>query len=87
MVDPPAQNQNGSRELNCLIDGKSDVFQVIVAIHKKVGNLWEEIQGKRERTTFKDVDHTALEPCKVSSIDEWLCEVALAYSRSLTGRH
>ena len=87
MLDAPAQNQDDFRELNCLIEGESNVFQVIVAIHKKVGNLREEIQGKRERTTFKDVDHTALEPCKVSSIDEWLCEVALAYSRSLTGRH
>ncbi|KAF8638667.1 hypothetical protein AX14_010170 [Amanita brunnescens Koide BX004] len=65
MLDAPDQNQDDSRELNCLIEGEPNVFQVIVAIHKKVGNLREEIQGKRERTTFKDVDHTALEPCKV----------------------
>ena len=58
MVDPPAQNQNGSRELNCLIDGKSDVFQVIVAIHKKVGNLREGIKWKRQLSTLKDVDPT-----------------------------
>jgi hypothetical protein len=83
MVDPSAQNQDGSRELNCLIEGESDVFQVIMAIHEhwQVGNLQKEIKSTAAHT-FKNVDAYNLVLCKVNAIDVSRSDVALAYSRT-----
>ena len=81
MLDAPAQDQGDSRELNCLIEGESNVLQVIVAIHKKVGDLQEAIKS-RAAHTFKNVDSYNVVLCKVSAIDVSLREVALAYSRT-----
>ena len=42
-----AQNQDGSRRLNCLIEGESNVLQVnIVAIDKAVSELQDDIRSK-----------------------------------------
>ncbi|KAF8637770.1 hypothetical protein AX14_010268, partial [Amanita brunnescens Koide BX004] len=64
MLDAPAQDQGDSRELNCLIEGESNVLQVIVAIHKKVGDLQEAIKS-RAAHTFKNVDSYNVVLCKV----------------------
>ena len=86
-LDAPAQNQDSSRRLNCHIEGGSNVFPVIVAIHKQVGDLQEEIFREQEQSTFKDVGAYTLELCDAKAIDKSLCEVALAYFLSLTGQH
>ena len=86
MLDAPAQNQDGSRQLNCLIEGESNVFVVTVG-SGNVSQLMKEIKRERELSTLKDIDPTTLELCKVSAMDESLRKVALAYSRSLTGRY
>ena len=86
ILDAPAQNQDGPRRLWCLIEGESNVFQVIVAIHEEVSALQDAIKSRASYTLSK-VDAYNLVLCKVSAIDESLPEVALAYSCFLTGRH
>jgi hypothetical protein len=78
-------SQDGSRRLNCLIEGESIVFPVTVGRDCVVSDLKETIQGKRAMSTLKDIDPNLLELWKVSVIDESQCEVT-----SLTpaiGRH
>ena len=72
---------DGSRYLNCLIEGESSVFPVTVALDYLIGRL------KAAHGTLKSVDAYTLELCKESTLDESLCEVTLAYSRILTGQH
>ena len=63
-------SQDGSRRLNCLIEGESIVFSVTVGRHCVVSDLKEEIQKKRAMDTLKDVDLHTLELWMVSGIDE-----------------
>ena len=87
MLDAPAQKHNhDSLELNCLIEGESNVFQIIAVIHKQVGNLQETIKSRASHT-LKNVDACTLELRKASAVDKSLCKVVLAYSLSLTGRY
>ena len=87
MLDTQVPSQDGSRRVNCLIEGESIVFPVTVGRDWVVGELKEAIQSKRVLGTLKDVDPHTLELWKVSAIDESrLCEVTLADSRTLTGR-
>ena len=78
---------DGSRYLNCLIEGESSVFPVTVALDYLIGRLKEDIQSKAAHGTLKSVDAYTLELCKEDTLDESLCEVTLAYSRILTGQH
>jgi hypothetical protein len=47
MLDVPAQNQDGSLLLNCLIEGESIVFPVTVGRDHKVSDLKKAIQIER----------------------------------------
>lgn len=78
---------DGSRYLNCLIEGESGVFPVTVALDYLISRLKEDIQSKAAHGTLKSVDAYTLELCKEDTLDESLCEVTLAYSRILTGQH
>ena len=78
---------DGSRHLNCLIEGESSVFPITVALDYLIGRLKEDIQSKAAHGSLKSVDAYTLELCKESTLDESLCVVTLAYSRTLTGRH
>ena len=68
-------SQDGSRRLNCLIEGESIVFPVTVGHDCVVGELKEKIQEKRAMDTLKDVGPHTLELWKVSTINESRCEV------------
>ncbi|KAF8638438.1 hypothetical protein AX14_010188 [Amanita brunnescens Koide BX004] len=65
MLDAPAQNQDGSRRLKCLIEGEFDVFPVTVG-SGPVSQLMKEIKRERELSTLKDVDPTTLDLYKVN---------------------
>jgi Crinkler effector protein N-terminal domain len=87
MLDTPVPSQDGSRKLNCLIEGETVVFPVTAERDWVVGELKEAIQSKRALGTLNGVDPHTLELWKVSAIYESRCEVTLAYSRTLTGQH
>jgi hypothetical protein len=76
---------NDSRQLNCLIKGKSIVFLVTVACNCAVSNLKEAIQRKQALDSLKDVGPHKLELWKVSAIDKSRCEVT--WLTPTTGRH
>ena len=78
-------SQDGSRRLNCLMEGESIIFLVTMGRDCVVSELKERIQGKRAMSTLKNIDPNLLELWKVSAINESRCEVT-----SLTptiGRH
>ena len=54
---------DGSRYLNCLIEGESSVFPVTVALDYLIGRLKEDIQSKAAHGTLKSVDAYTLESC------------------------
>jgi hypothetical protein len=87
MLDTPVPSQDGSRRLNCLIEGESIIFPVTVERNWVVGDLKKEIKRERALGTLKDVDPHTLELWKVSVINELRCEVTLADSHTLTGQH
>ena len=70
----------GSRTLNCLIEGESNVFVVRVWPEVVVSELKESIQSERAKDGIKDIDPHTLELWKVSAIDEPLCEMTLLFS-------
>jgi len=76
---------DGSRRLNCLIEGDSNVFLVTVERDCVVSDLKEEIQRKRALDTLNNVGPHTLELYKVSAIDESRCEVT--WLTHATGRH
>lgn len=68
-------SQDGSRRLNCLIQGESNTFLVPVGLDCVVSELKKEIQKERKLGVLKDVDPQTLELWKVRAIDESRCEV------------
>jgi hypothetical protein len=70
----------GSRKLNCLIEGESNVFVVPVGPEDVVSELKELIRSKRALDSLKDVGPHTLGLWKVSAIDEPLCEMTLLFS-------
>jgi hypothetical protein len=69
MFATPVLSQDGSRRLNCLIEGKSIVFLVTVGHDCVVSDLKKEIR-ERALDILKDIDPHTLELWKVSAIDE-----------------
>ena len=65
MLDTPVPSQNGSRKLNCLIEGETIVFPVTAGRDWVVGELKEAIHSKRALDNLKDAH--ALELWKVSA--------------------
>jgi hypothetical protein len=63
-------SQDGSRRLNCLIEGESIVFVVTAGHDWMVSDLNEDVQRKRAMSILKDVDPHKLELWKVSVINE-----------------
>ena len=63
-------SQDGSRRLNCLIEGEPIVFLVTVGRDCAVSELKKEIQGERAMDTLKNVGVHTLELWKVSAINE-----------------
>ncbi|KAM6493831.1 hypothetical protein JOM56_010192 [Amanita muscaria] len=53
-------SQDGSRRLNCLIEGESIVFPVTMGHDCEVSQLKEAIQSRRKNTISKDVDSDTL---------------------------
>ena len=70
MLGTPVPSQDGSRKLNCLIEGETIVFPVTIERDWDVGELKEKIKGERALGTLKDVDPHVVELWKVSTIDE-----------------
>ena len=85
MFAPSVPSQDGSRRLNCLIEGESIVFPVTAGYDCVVGELKKKIQEKRTMDTLKGVGPHTLELWKVSAIDESRCEVTRL--TPTTGRH
>ena len=69
----PAPSQDGSRRLNCLIEGESIIFLVTVGRDCVVSNLREEVQRERAVGVLKDVDPHTMELRKVSAINKLQC--------------
>jgi hypothetical protein len=63
-------SQDGSRRLNCLIEGKYNVFLVTVGCDCVVSDLKKEIIRERALDTLKNVGPHILELWKVSAIGE-----------------
>jgi len=81
-------SQDGSRRLNCLIEGESVVFTVEESCRIEIGDLKEGIQRKRAMVILKDIDPHTLELWKVSTINKSRCQVTyIAYSHTPTGQH
>jgi len=78
-------SQDGSRRLNCLIEGESIVFVVPVGHDRDVNDLKKMIHREREMDTLKDVGPHTPELWKVSAIDESRCDVTSL--TSTIGRH
>ena len=70
----------GSRMLNCLIEGESNIFVVRVWPEDVVSELKESIQSKRALDSLEGVGPHTLELWKVSAIDEPLCEMTSPFS-------
>ena len=66
---------DASRQLNCLIEGESIVFEVIAERDCNVSALKKKIKSERELDTLKDVGPHTLELWKVSTINQSRCEV------------
>jgi hypothetical protein len=56
MLDTPVRIQDGSRRLNCLIEGESIVFSVTAEHDWVVSQLKEEIKRKRALGILGGVD-------------------------------
>jgi Crinkler effector protein N-terminal domain len=69
MLGTLVPSQDGSRILNCLIEGEFIVFPVTAERDWLVGHVKEAIQKARELGTLKDVDPHTLELWKVSGHD------------------
>jgi hypothetical protein len=63
-------SQDGSRRLNCLIEGESIIFVVTAGHDWMVSDLNEDVQRKRAMDTLKNVGAHTLELWKVSAINE-----------------
>jgi len=70
MFATSVSSQDGSRQLNCLIEGESIVFLVTVGRDCVVSDLKKVIQQKRALDTLNGVGPHTLELWKVSAIDE-----------------
>ena len=70
MFATSASCQDGSRWLNCLIEGEFIIFVVTVGHNCVISDLKEEIQRERAMGTLKYVGPHTLEQWKVSVIDE-----------------
>ncbi|KAF8224774.1 hypothetical protein L208DRAFT_469369 [Tricholoma matsutake] len=66
MLDTPVPSQDGSRKLNCLIEGECIVFSVTVGRDWNVGELKKEIKSERALGILKDVGPHTLEMWKVN---------------------
>jgi len=65
MFATSVSSQDGSRRLNCLIEGESIVFVVTVGGDCVISDLKERIQGKRALGPLKGVDPHSLKLWKV----------------------
>jgi len=70
MFTTSVPSQDGSRRLNCLIEGESNVFLVTVERDCVVSDLKEKIQMKRALDSLRNVGPHTLELWKVSAIDD-----------------